>query len=352
MPIFLVIIFLPVLILIHELGHFLAAKFFKVRIDEFGFGFPPRLFGKKFGETTYTLNLLPFGGFIKIYGEDGLALEKAEPEEKKRSFAGKPVWQRITIVLAGVFMNIILGWFLLGIVLSIGLPERLIITDVAENSPAFSAGLKPGDIIEKAAVSGTVLENPIPVQSFVQLVKTHPGKEVILSVLRGKTKTESALFIRPEVPEGEGPIGVALTEAGVPKESFPSGFLKSVEITLINLELIAKSFFHLITSVFVQPSIVKNISGPVGIVSLAHQAGELGILYFLQFAALISLNLVVLNLIPFTALDGGRALVLVFEKIKGRSVSHKIQGIVNMVGFALLILLMVAVTVKDIGNLF
>ena len=97
---------------------------------------------------------------------------------------------------------------------------------------------------------------------------------------------------------------------------------------------------------------MKNISGPVGIVSLAHQAGELGILYFLQFAALISLNLVVLNLIPFPALDGGRALVLVFEKIKGRSVSHKIQGIVNMVGFALLILLMVAVTVKDIGNLF
>src|SRR3989339_349952 len=104
MVIVLVIISLSILILAHELGHFLAAKFFKVRVDEFGFGFPPRLFGKKFGETTYTLNLLPFGGFVKIYGEDGLALEKAEPEEKKRSFVGKPVWQRITIVLAGVFM--------------------------------------------------------------------------------------------------------------------------------------------------------------------------------------------------------------------------------------------------------
>lgn len=351
MPIFLVIIFLPVLILIHELGHFLAAKFFKVRVDEFGFGFPPRLLGKKIGETTYTLNLLPFGGFVKIYGEDGLALEKAESGEKKRGFAGKPVWQKIAIVLAGVFMNVILGWFLLGIVLSVGLPERLIIADVAENSPAFSAGLKPGDIIEKAVVFGIILENPIPVQQFVQLVNAHPGEETALSILRGKTKIETALFIRSQVPDGEGPIGVSLTETGIPKEPFPLGFLKSIEITSVNLELIAKSFFRLITGIFVQPSIVKNVSGPVGIISIAHQAGELGILYFFQFAALISLNLVVLNLMPFPALDGGRALVLVFEKIKGRPISHKIQGIVNTAGFALLILLMVAVTVKDIGNL-
>lgn len=344
MIILIVIISLAVLIFVHELGHFLAAKFFGVKVEEFGIGFPPRLFSKKIGETRYSFNALPLGGFVRIYGENS-----AEREE--RSFSTQSIWRRSVIILAGIFMNILLGWAVLSLVFMLGSPQHLMIADVASQSPAQEAGLLQGDVVLKVSYQDYLLEDPIKSDEFIDLINVAPGALFTLELQRGDDIVETSVRGRLRPPEGQGSLGVALVEIGLPAQSFFQSLWHSVVTTISALQAIVIGFVTFFTSLFVSLEALETIMGPVGIFNFASQAGSLGLVYLLQLMALISLNLAVLNLIPFPALDGGRFLFLLIEKLKGSPISTQVQVVINSLGFVVLILLLVMVTINDIGRI-
>ena len=330
-----VIIFLSILILVHELGHFLLAKKFGLLVEEFGFGLPPRLWGKKIGETVYSINALPFGGFVKIYGEDTDAISGG-----MRDFRNLFVWKRAIIIAAGVLMNFLLGWLVISVVFSIGLPPAVLITDVRPNSPAGGIGLQAGDkIIDFTKVD-----------EFVRYIDQNRGKEITLKIERSGKEISFEATPRINPPVGEGALGIGLVEAGLPKQniarSFAEGFKASVEM----IKAIFIALFNLISRAVVGKATLEQVAGPVGIVKITAQAGSLGFIYLLQLLALISLNLAVINIFPFPALDGGRLLFLLIEKIKGSPLPVKFEKYANAAGMALLLFLMAIITIKDISR--
>ncbi len=337
-----VIIGLSILILGHEAGHFFVAKAFGLKIDEFGFGFPPRIFAKKKGETEYSLNWLPFGGFVKIAGEsDHLGETEIEAhiseEEKKRIFLYQPAWKKALITVAGVVMNFILGWILLVVVLMVGTPAVVFITDVQKDSPAALAGIKAGDVIQGFTAT----------EEFINFINTNQGKEVEVRVRR--EGGEMAFAVTPRVPASkeEGSLGVGLANGG----SEGAGFFTALKDGFIQAGIISwytlVGFFDLIANLF-QGRVVEGVVGPVGIFGVAQQTGQIGLIYLIRLISLISLNLAVINLVPFPALDGGRLFLLAIEKIKGSPLSRKTEMAINSIGFAVLLILMVLITVHDI----
>ena len=348
MSIIIFIIVLVVLILVHEFGHFISAKRSGIRVDEFGIGFPPKIIGKKVGETEYSINLLPLGGFVKIYGEHDTEITEAD---KNRAFYNQPAWKRSVVLLAGVTMNILLGWLVLTTIFTTGVPEHLMITQVAKDSPAMQAEIKQSDIILEASAGSTTLTDPIATEELIQLTKSNPAEILSLQIQRGKETVNTSAFIRPDPPEGQGAIGIAMVEIGFPKAPFPQNIIDGTISTGRTLKLITVSFFQLIIGIFTQPEILEGVAGPVGILSIATSAGNIGIVYLAQLMALISLNLAVLNLIPFPALDGGQFLMVLVEKITGKTIPIKAKIITNTIGMGVLLLLMVLVTIKDVGRL-
>lgn len=353
-----VILALSFLIFIHELGHFSAAKWFRVKVLEFGIGFPPRLFGKKRGETEYTINALPFGGFVRILGEDGedkeTSSEHAEEEkDPTRSFVFQSVWKKVVILAAGVFMNFLFGWLAFSAVFMAGIPRHLIISGIQPNSPAFQAELKAGDIVIEASAQGEILRDPITAENFIALTERAKGETMKLSILRRGESFEKEVLIRENPPVGEGSLGVYLGDAGFDKtQFFPAlgeGFLETINISRLVLAGFGELGARLLTA---PQGATENIAGPVGIVMVAKETSALGFVYFLQLLALISVNLAVLNLLPFPALDGGRIILALIERIKGSPVPQKIQLILNAAGFLLLVGLMILVTIQDIRRIF
>lgn len=349
MTVVLVILSLALLILAHEAGHFFTAKLFGIRVDEFGFGFPPRIWGVKRGETIYSVNALPFGGFVRIYGEDPDAA--SDGSDASRSFAVQPVWKRSCVMLAGVLMNALAGWVILSAVFMIGVPAHLAVVDVEAGTPAAAAGVRTGDLILSASSGGTALADPITADDFVALARASAGQAVALTVDRGGSDIAIAVTGRENPPAGEGSLGIAIADTGVPAAPFFASLGNGAAETWQFSKLVVSDFYTLVTQVFVKPSVLKNVAGPVGIVSIADQASGFGFAYFLQFLGLISVNLAVLNLIPFPALDGGKFLFLLIEKAKRSPVSRRVQMAVNVVGFGALIVLMVLVTVQDVARL-
>lgn len=340
MSIIIFIIGLSLLILIHELGHFLAAKYFGLLVEEFGFGFPPRIFSKKFGETVYSLNLLPFGGFVRIHGENR---DAAVPE----SNPGKSFWflslgKRAAIVGAGVIMNFLLGWLVLSSIYMIGAPQGVMVTGVVPGTPAEAAGLMSGD-----KVLGFMR-----VEDFISFVKSADGSKVTINISRAGEVLSLEAIPRTSPPPGEGALGVALTEVGFPR----LGFFRSIGQGLISsftvLWGILTALAGLIAGIFVGAPGLDNFVGPVGIFHVANQAADFGLVYLLQLIGLISLNLVILNVLPVPALDGGRLFFLLIEKLKGSPIPPKREMWANAIGFALLLLLMVVITARDIVKLF
>ena len=333
-----VIIFLSILILVHELGHFLAAKKFGLLVEEFGFGLPPKIFAKKIGETDYSINALPFGGFVKIFGENREENASISPE---RNFSNLKIWKRAIVLAAGVGFNFLLGWLAISLVFAIGTPSVVIITEIKKNSPAEEVGLLAGDRIAEFT----------NVNDFIDFVNSHQGEKIKLKIEREGETLELEAIPRKNPPIGEGSLGVGLVDAGLEKQNIFMSFWEGLKTSLNSIKTIFLAIINLIGKAFVGKASFEQVTGPIGIVKITAQASTLGIVYLLQLLALISLNLAVINILPFPALDGGRLFFLLIEKIKGSPLDQKFEKITNAVGFAILIFLMIVITIKDIIKL-
>ncbi len=367
------ILVLSLLVFVHEFGHFWLARRFGVKAEEFGFGFPPRALGiykdkqgrwqvvkgnkevKEAPGTIYSLNWIPLGGFVKIKGENG---EEAQDED---SFGHKKIWQRVLILSAGVLMNIALTAVLLSIGYMIGLPQSLDsslpsqaqvrevhiqIMQVLPDSPAAQAGLKPRDII--LGIGQQTFSN---VEQMLAYLKDKAGQPLAYKIKRGHNILTKK--ITPIVLPDTKTVGIGVSVLAVGKVKYPwyLAWWQGLRSTLALLWLIVVAFFHLIASLFKGQGVGADLAGPVGIAQLTGQAARLGFVYLLQFSALLSANLAVINFIPIPALDGGRVMFLLLEKIKGRPVKQELEALIHNIFFALLILLILVITYRDIARL-
>lgn len=364
MNIIIFILILLVLVLVHEFGHFYSAKKFGIRVDEFGFGFPPKLFSKKFGETEYSLNLLPIGGFVKIFGENPDD-ENTNGPDRERSFVHKAKWKQAVVLFAGVFMNFLLAWVLFSFGFMSGLPTSVageskgytvydvhtVVVSVLPKSPAELAGIQSGDKIfsvKNDSYSPSNI-NPDTVKSVV--VGAKDGIE--LGYTRGSNNNVNYVKIIPTIAAAGAPsIGIAMDQIGVAKLGFFSSIVEGAKLTVAVTKGTTLGLYHLIADAVRGKGSFASVTGPVGMVGIVGDASRFGFVYLMSFAALISVNLAIINLLPFPALDGGRLFFLLIEKIKGSRINPKFANNANMVGFGILILLMVVVTFHDIIKLF
>jgi len=361
MTVVLFIVVLGVLILVHELGHFILAKRSGIRVEEFGMGLPPRAWGFKKGETIYSINWLPFGGFVKIFGEDP-SDKKISEEDKKVSFAWKPRWIQASVIVAGVVFNILFAWILISVTLMSGTyasvefggtaienPE-LMITHVVPQSPAEKAGLQPGDILVFLESEGHSLQeiNPQAVSSFIA---TSESENVTFLVRRG---TESASFtVSPSdgiIPDRKA-IGISMSMVGIVRLPFIKAFVEGFNATVALTEITAVTLWSFIAGFFSGTSDFSAVAGPVGIVGIAGDVANLGFIHLISFMALLSINLAILNIIPFPALDGGRLLFLLIEAVIRKPLKPAFVRAAHGFGFMLLILLMLVVTWNDVLRL-
>jgi len=357
MIILIVFISLIGLIILHEFGHFILAKKFGVRVEEFGIFLPPRLIGKKIGETLYSFNLLPLGAFVKLYGEEG-GIESAH------SFTGKPIWQRALIILGGVVSFWIISAILLSIVFGMGVPQaisdqaeavnpKVQIVAVASGSPAEEAGIKVGDTIKQLTINNQQLTIN-KVKQVQEFTKEHLGQAITLTIERGKEVFDATLIPRVLPPEEEGAMGVGLVRTALTSYPWYLAPIKGVEacfnFTGSIVAGLAQVFGNLIQGKGLPAG--AQLMGPIGIGSLMTQAAHLGLTYYLQFIALISIYLAIFNILPIPALDGGKLLFLGIEKVRRKPVSQKIEQSITSIFFALLIALMIWVTIKDIIRIF
>ncbi len=348
---------LGLLVFGHELGHFLAAKKFGVKVEEFGFGFPPRLFGIKKGDTIYSLNLIPLGGFVKILGEDGE--EKGNP----RSFAYKKIWQRAIILSAGVLMNIILAIGLASLSYFFGTPTPIDdnenvenawvqIIHVDKNSPASLAGIKAGDIIMALESEGAIFQDIKKASDFQSFVASHKDQKILIYIKRGQQNFAVEVTPRPEPPSGQGPLGVVLSRIFIKKYSWQRAIYEGAATVFDLLLAIFLGLGYFLWQLIFQTKVVGEVTGPIGIFNLTGQAAQLGFVYLINLTVFLSLNLAVVNIMPFPALDGGRLLFLLIEKIKGRPIKQAVEKIIHSIGFILLLLLMAFITLRDILKIF
>lgn len=411
------VIVLGILVLGHEFGHFWAARWNGIKVEEFGFGYPPRLFGiqlfrrnklEKIGEkeeitvetgenssgemvekitdksseidvvvpekkwrlvwggkaiekleeenngqdgTVYSINLLPFGGFCKIKGEEGGANDAD-------SYDAKKPWQKVTVMAGGVVMNILLAAVLLSIGFMIGLPQnvenisdvsnikdrKLEIMSVLPGKPAEMAGLKDGDVITKL---GT-LTNPRQ-KEMIAYVDAHKKEKISIVVMRGAEPLAKSIqpIIYPDT--GKGGIGVAIAEVGTVQYPWYKAIYYGFITTFIYLKEILIAFYYLFKGLFSGAGVGDAVTGPVGIAVMTGRVARMGLVYLIQFTAVLSLNLAIVNALPLPALDGGKVLFLLIGKLRGRPVSQKVENSIHIIGFNLLILLAIIITIKDVG---
>jgi len=363
MSILIFLIILLVLVVSHEFGHFIVAKKSGIRVDEFSFGFPPKLFGVKKGETSYNFNALPFGGYVKIFGENPDEDSMNGPD-KDRSFVNKPRYIQAAVLFAGVTMNFLVAWLLLSVGFMSGLPtsvgsapkgenienQALTVTSVLAGSPAEKAGLKVGDKIAKLESKDEVLVSPSP-ETLQSFIKNHGSEDINVSIERAKQ--ESEVIVTPEINKASGApmVGISMDVIGTLKLPIHKALWEGLKLSGDLVVATVVGFYHLIADGIAGKGDISAITGPVGIVGVVGDAAEFGFIYLLSFTALISINLAVINLIPFPALDGGRLLFLLIEKIKGSRIKPQVANMANIIGFGLLMLLMVVVTYHDIVKL-
>jgi len=359
---------LVILIVVHELGHFLVAKFFGIKVDEFGIGYPPRAFTMgKIGDTVYTINWLPFGGFVRIFGESlGLPYSK---EDKKRAFVHKPKIVQAAVLVAGVGFNLVFAWLLFSSTLMLGAPTaieeseavgletRLIVSSVVAGSPADAVGLVAGDEIVGIESDEESVEVLFP-NSTAEFIQERAGEAITVSYIRDseagiveEIELTPAHGVLDETP-GTPAVGIAM--ALVANRALPIGpaLVQGFVNTMQSLKTVALGLGGFLLSAVTASADWSQVAGPIGIAGLVGDASSVGFVYLLYFTAFISVNLAVINMIPLPALDGGRLLFIAIEAITRKPISEKIGSAFNVIGFTLLIVLMVVVTYHDITRLF
>ena len=357
MSIIIFIIILSALVIVHELGHFLVAKKFGIRVDEFGLGLPPRakeLFIWK--NTPFTLNWLPFGGFVKIFGENPDSSEQSSPD----NFQSKNRGIQASVLVAGVVGNFLFAWLLFTLGFMIGLPapaglslpiqdSHTVITTVLPDSPAYLAGLKSGDTIT-ALSRGSVHSTLVP-EAASQFI-AESLEPITFEVERGGQITAKTVVPEEGIVEGRPAIGISMDTIGIvkllPHKALWYGLTTTTELTWQTSQAIGT----FIIQAFGGRADLSSVTGPVGIVGMVGEVRELGFIYLLTFTALISINLSVINLLPFPALDGGRLLFVAIEAVTRRSISARVFNALNTAGFAFLIFLMILITIRDVRNIF
>lgn len=355
-----------------------------MKVDEFGFGFPPRAFGlqkingkwriiwghpstsrpqadsgtgqasRQDDQTIYSINWIPLGGFVKIVGENN------EHEDDPRSFINKPFWSRFFTLIAGVLMNVILAWILISTGFIIGLPAavdsaesisphavlkdaRVGIIEVSEGQPADKAGIMPGDVI--VSIDGRAFTSISEVSDYI---KNNAGKSFEFALKRQNQELNLKVDSNSSPQPGQGSTGIALANIGTITVPWHLAFWEGAKATVSQLVNIVNGLYGLVTGNIG----LSNLGGPIKIAKLTGEVADMGFIYLLQFTSFLSLNLAVLNVLPFPALDGGRILFLIIEKIRGRRNNQKLEQIVNTAGFVFLLLLMLLVTIKDVKGLW
>lgn len=357
MSIILFIIVLGVLIFVHELGHFLVAKKSGIRVDEFAIGFPPRIFSFVKGGTRYALNLIPFGGYVKIFGES--PEDGADNKDAKDSMINRPKWIQALVLIAGVTFNIIFAWFIFlilfvkggdfnsNIVPYIPQTEGVRVSYVAEDSVALKAGLLEDFVVKSVELeSGEIYTDNTKIFETLYAEK----KEATTLVIEDINAQMQIIKLIPE--KADSKFGFSLTDQIFVKEDPFTASIYAAKTTVELTKLTAVGLFDFFGKLFTGNANFKEVAGPVGIVNLVGKAAENGINDVLFLTAIISINLAVLNLLPFPALDGGRLAIVLVESIMRKDLNHKKVAIVNAIGFFLLISLMVLLTFHDIKNLF
>lgn len=360
--IFSIIIFIftfLVLVVIHELGHFLMAKKFNIKVLEFGFGIPPRMWGKKIGETLFSINWIPYGGFVKLLGEDETDKKLLE---SPRSFAAKSVWIRIPVVVSGVVMNLILAWVLFYIVLFAQnfriiypTPQPVVaVAKLQEGFPAEQSGLKVGERV--LAIDNQSVNS---VERVRELIRDKANQPITIELSDIEEKHKRSVKVTPKkVENGDVLIGVVFSPLAFRHyQSFSdklfSGITYSWDLTKLTFIGLGRLFNDLYFGNFEKAS--SSVAGPVGLASMTNSILGLGfdaIVPYLWFVGLISLTLSIFNLLPIPALDGGRLLFLIIEALSGKKVKAEIEGLVHQIGFALLLALAFLITFSDIRKLF
>ena len=330
---------LAVIIIAHELGHFVTAKVFHVKVEEFSIGFPPRLLSVKQGETKYSLSAVPLGGFVKMAGEE-------DPKESG-SLAGKGILPRLVIISAGSMMNFLLPILLFSVAFMVPHQQvigQVVVEEIAMDSPAAIAGIEAGDVIlsidEKQVRTITDLQRKIHLSL---------GEQVTLRVKHIDSTTEDVIVVpRWRPPEGQGAIGIVIKQAEptITRQSYP--FWEAIPMGVgASIEALG-IFKNGILSMIVGNAPVA-IAGPVGIAQITGEVATAGITPLLEFAAFLSINIGLINLFPIPALDGGRIVFILIEAIRrGKRISPRIERMVHSIGFILLIAAILAVTYRDI----
>lgn len=351
MDILIFVLALSVLVLVHELGHFFAAKITGVRVDEFGLGLPPRIVGKKKWGTTWSLNWLPIGGFCKLFGED---INEKGATKNKDSFVSKNPWQKMMIVLGGVTMNLILAVVIFAVVYTIlGVPketERVKIIDVAKNSPAEVAGLKENDWIK--SINGIEIKKG---NELTAQVEKNKGKEIELSINREGQGIALPVQVRAIAPDGEGLMGVVISNTEMEKikwYEFYKGIGAGFKEAYFWGKIIGGGVYKMIAGLL-SGQVPKDVSGPIGMYEATSSIRmNQGFLAMVHFFGVVSVNLAVVNILPFPALDGGRIIFVLYELIFKKKANEKFEALVNNLGMMILLGLILLVTIGDVTRIF
>jgi regulator of sigma E protease len=358
-----ILLFIGILVIVvigHEFGHFIVAKWNGVKVEEFGFGLPPKIWGfkPKNSETEYNINALPIGGYVKLLGEEG------DNRDNPRSFASKKPWQRIAILSAGVIMNIIIAVIAFTIVgmlgSQVGIDDSKINSDqytnittivatVAKDSPAEKADLRFGDEIQSIAGVKVITRDEVS-----NVIKANIGKNIDIVVKRGEQNLTKTLEPRENPPEGQGAIGISTQLTGMQRfsffESFKLSFVRIYIIITTTLYILGQMLMSLFTQAPLPAE--ADVTGPVGLVQVVGDIRDLGLTYVITFIGLISTSLALFNILPIPALDGGRIVFVIIEWIKRSPVSQTLENRFHIVGYSILMLLTLLVTVRDIIKLF
>ena len=347
------ILILGLLIFVHELGHFISAIKLGVKVEEFGLGFPPRMISVKRKGIIYSINWIPLGGFVKIKGESG------DDEDDPQSFANQPAWKKLIIISAGVFMNFILAFVFLSAAFYFGLPQAIdrdsidrpvdyqnvIIADIYPESAAAEAGIEIGD--EILEINKQRLNSS---QEAYEQISNSNEEEIEILLSRQGEEITLRLMPRPITDDGDPVLGIGMIDSGVIKYGFFESIWQGLKTTILMIWLIIQALYHLLVNLIGKGQVSAEFGGPVAVAVVTGQIVQMGWIYVLQFVAILSINLGVINFFPFPALDGGRALFIIAQAVTRRKLNQKVEAWIHNSGFIILLFLIVLITFRDFGR--